>query len=110
MRYWDLETFKGINVTKPDTSKINHLLFSELNAEHLFATSGENLRVMNIENNIQLDCLSLPPKEVTDLKISYQRRYLLLSSIQKNTLSVYYQSLDNINFDETVDTIPSSSN
>lgn len=34
----------------------------------------------------------------------------MLSSIQKNTLSVYYQSLDNINFDESVDTIPSSSN
>jgi hypothetical protein len=62
---------------------------------------------MNIENNFQLDCIQTPPKEVTDLKISYQRRYLLMSCIQSNTLSVYYQSLDHINFDETVDTIPS---
>lgn len=106
VHYWDLENFKSINVTKPDTGKINHLLFSELNAEHLFASSSQNLRVMNIENNIQLDSIQLPPKEVTDLKISYQRRYLLLSCIQSNTLSVYYQSLDHINFDETVDTIP----
>jgi hypothetical protein len=30
-----------------------------------------------------------------------------MSCIQSNTLSVYYQSLDHINFDETVDTIPS---
>ena len=31
---------------------------------------------------------------------------MLLSCIQANTLSVYYTSLDNINFDEEVDTIP----
>ena len=52
----------------------------------------------------------MPLKEVTDMKISYARRFLLLSAIQSNTLTVYYQSLDNINFDESVDTIPSSSN
>jgi WD40 repeat protein len=71
VRYWDLENFKSINVTQPDTGKVNHLLFSELNAEHLFAASASNLRVMNIENNSQLDCIGLPPKEITDLKISY---------------------------------------
>jgi len=35
---------------------------------------------------------------------------LLLSCIQNNTLSVYYTSFDNINQDESVDTVPSSSN
>jgi WD40 repeat protein len=107
VHYWDLEKFKRINVTNADTSAVSHLTFSDLNAEHLFAASAQNLRVMNIENNFQLDCIQTPPKEVTDLKISYQRRYLLMSCIQSNTLSVYYQSLDHINFDETVDTIPS---
>ena len=33
-----------------------------------------------------------------------------MSCLQANTLSVYYYLLDNVNFDEDVDTIPSSSN
>ena len=64
------------------------------------------MKVWNIENNKLLDCLSVPPKRVTDLGISYQRRFLLLSCLQANTLSVYYTSLDSINFDEDVDTVP----
>jgi len=36
---------------------------------------------MNIENNIQLDCMSMPLKEVTDMKISYKQKFLLLSAI-----------------------------
>jgi len=32
-----------------------------------------------------------------------------LSSIQANTLSVYYYAVDKLNFDESVDTVPVSS-
>ena len=33
-----------------------------------------------------------------------------MSCIQANTLSVYYARLDTLNFDDTVDTVPTSSN
>ena len=106
VKYWDLETFQSVSQTRADSQAISHLAFSELNAEHLFAVSQDNLKVWNIENNKLLDFLSVPPKRVTDLGISYARRFLLLSCLQANTLSVYYTSLDSINFDEDVDTVP----
>ena len=62
VKYWDLETFKNITITNHDVSSVNHLLFNEQNAEHLFAASSSNLRVMNIENNTQLDCIAVPLK------------------------------------------------
>ena len=85
---------------------MTHIQFSELNAEHIFAVSQENLKVWNIESNKLLDCLAVPPKPVADFGITYQKKFILLSCIQNNTLSVYYNSLDNVNFDEDVDTIP----
>jgi hypothetical protein len=34
---------------------------------------------------------------------------MLLSSIHENTLSVYYTALDKLNYDESLDTVPTSS-
>jgi hypothetical protein len=34
---------------------------------------------------------------------------MLLSSIHENTLSVYYTELSKLNYDETLDTVPTSS-
>jgi len=34
---------------------------------------------------------------------------MLLSSIHENTLSVYYTALDKLNFDDQLDTVPTSS-
>lgn len=65
------------------------------------------MKIWNVETNKLLDCLAVPPKPVADFGITYQKKFILLSCIQNNTLSVYYQSLDNVNFDEDVDTIPS---
>ena len=52
----------------------------------------------------------MPPKPIADFQIASAQRYLLLSSIQANTLSVYYAKLDNLNYDESVDTVPTNSN
>ena len=46
---------------------------------------------------------------MVDFGVTYQKKFVLLSCIQNNTLSVYYNSFDNINFDEDVDTIPTNS-
>ena len=67
------------------------------------------MKVWNIETNKLLDSLAVPPKPVADFGITYQKKFILLATIQSNVLSVYYNSLDNVNFDEDVDTIPSSS-
>ena len=67
------------------------------------------MKVWNVETNKLLDQLQVPPKTVADFGITYQKKFILLSCIQANTLSVYYNSLDNVNFDEDVDQIPSSS-
>ena len=109
VKYWDLENFSTISQTKADSSAISHLAFSEQNAEHVFAISQENLKVWNVETNKLLDCLQVPPKPVVDFGVTYQKKFVLLSCIQNNTLSVYYNSFDNINFDEDVDTIPTNS-
>jgi len=69
------------------------------------------MKVWNVETNKLLDVLACPPtKPIADFGIAYQRRYMLLTCIQNNVLSVYYNSLDNVNFDEDVDTIPTQSN
>lgn len=82
-----------------DTSAISHLAFSEQNAEYLFAASADNIRVWNIESNQALDCISVPPKTVSDLKIN-GKKHLLVSCIQANTVSMYYHKLDELNYDE----------
>ena len=68
------------------------------------------MKIWNVETNKLLDCLAVPPKPVADFGITYQKKFILLSTIQNNILSVYYNSLDNVNFDEDVDQIPSSGN
>ena len=68
------------------------------------------MKVWNVETNKLLDVLACPPtKPIADFGIAYQKRYMLLACIQNNVLSVYYNSLDNVNFDEDVDTIPTQS-
>jgi katanin p80 WD40 repeat-containing subunit B1 len=108
VKYWDLEAFQNINVTKPDVSTISHLFYSHNNPDHLYSASADNIKLWNIETNVLLDCLSVPPKTVADFKVSSQ--FILLSSIHDNTLSVYYTSLEKLNFDESIDTVPTSSN
>ena len=92
-----------------DSSDIKHLSFYEENADLLFAASSDHVRLWNVETNKQLDCLSLPPKNITDMKIAAQSGHsglLLVSAIQKETISIYFSHLSNINFDESIDTIP----
>lgn len=110
VKYWDLENFQSITQTRADSSEISHIQFSGENDEHLFAVSPNHMRVWNVENNKLLDCLQCPPKPVADFNVTYHTRYMLFACILNNTLSMYYTSLKNINFDEDVDTIPSSSN
>lgn len=108
MKYWDLEQFKSINVTPVDSSPITNLTFDEeRNSEHLFAASSENIKLYNIETNKLLDCLSIIPKTISDLKIANDERFLLMSAIANNTISVWYSPLESINFDETIDFLPS---
>jgi WD40 repeat protein len=91
-----------------DTSAITNLTFVEDNAEFLFAASSENIKLWNIETNKLLDCLSIIPKTISDLKIANYEKFLLMSAISNNTISVWYSPLESINFDETIDIIPSS--
>ena len=91
-----------------DTSPITNLTFCDDNAEYLFAASSENIKLWNIETNKMLDCLSIIPKTISDLKIANYERFLLMSAISNNTISIWYSPLENINFDETIDIIPSS--
>jgi WD40 repeat protein len=52
VKYWDLESFQGISVTSIDSSPITHLtFFEENNPDYLFAASGENIKLWDIENN-----------------------------------------------------------
>jgi hypothetical protein len=64
----------------------------------LFAASQDHIRVWNIEKNQTLDCISVPPKQVQDMKTAGNN--LLVSCIQGNTLSFYYKKLDELNYDE----------
>ena len=108
IKYWDLESFKSIAQTKADSSPISHLHFSEHHSDHIFSVSKENLRVWNIENNRLLDNLSMPPRPAADLGITFVKNFLLLACLQSNTLSVYYTKLDQISFDEELDSIPTN--
>jgi WD40 repeat protein len=96
-------------MTPIDSSAITHLTFDEeRNSEYLFAASSENIKLWNIENNKLLDCLSIIPKTISDLKISNEEKFILMSAISNNTISVWYTPLESMNFDETIDIIPSS--
>jgi katanin p80 WD40 repeat-containing subunit B1 len=109
VKYWDLETFKSINVTPIDSSPITNLTFDEEKSpDYLFAASGENIKLWNVENNKLLDCLSIIPKTISDLVIANEDRFLMMSAIANNNISVWYAPLESINYDETIDTIPSS--
>lgn len=107
VKYWDLEQFSNINITSGDSSAITNLTFDE-NAEFLFAASSENIKLWNIESNKLLDCLSIIPKTISDLKVASYERFLQMSAISNNTISVWYAPLESINFDESMDFIPSS--
>ena len=111
VKYWDLESFKNICVTSVDSSDIRHLSFYEDNADLLFAASSDHVRLWNVETNKQLDCLSLPPKTITDMKVASQSGdsgLLLVSAIQKETISIYFSHLAHINFDESIDMLPTN--
>ena len=84
VKYWDLETFQSICQTTVDSSEIQHLSFYEENADLLFAASSDNIRLWNVETCKQLDCLGLPPKTITDMKVapeSGESGLLLVSAI-----------------------------
>jgi WD40 repeat protein len=105
-----MENFSNISVTQEDSAEINHLSFYGDNPELLFAASSENIKLWNVESNKLLDCLSLPPKTVTDMKISPEsgdHGLLLVSAIHKESVNIYFQHLNLINFDESIDMLPS---
>lgn len=76
--------------------------------DFLFAASGDNIKLWNIENNKLLDQISIIPKTISDMKIANEGRFLLMSAITNNSISVWYTPLESINYDETIDIIPSS--
>lgn len=78
----------------------------ERNTDCLFAASSDNIKLWNIENNKLLDQLSIIPKSISDLKIANEERFLLMSAIQNNTISVWYAPLESINYDDSIDTVP----
>ena len=95
-----------------DTSEIIHMSFFDQNPDLVFACSSEHVTLWNVETNKKLDVLSLPPKTITDMKIapeSGESGLLLVSAMQANTISMYFSHLSNINFDETIDIVPSNS-
>lgn len=51
VKYWDLESMDNITKTSTDSSSITHLSFDLDNPDLLYACSGENIRLWNIENN-----------------------------------------------------------
>lgn len=109
MKYWDLEQFLNISVSPNDSSAITNMTFDEEKSpDLLFAASGENIKLWNVETNKLIDCLSIIPKSISDLKIANEERFLLMSAIQNNTVSVWYTPLESVNYDETIDMIPSN--
>ncbi len=80
----------------------------EKNPDYLFSASGENIKLWNVENNKLLDCLSFIPKTISDLVIANEDRFLLMSAITNNNIAVWYAPLESINYDETIDIVPSS--
>lgn len=109
VKYWDLEQFQSISMTPPDSSPITNMTFDpERNVDCVFAASSENIKLWNIENNKLLDQLSIIPKSISDLKIANEERFLLMSAIQNNTISVWYAPLESINYDDSIDIVPSN--
>ena len=109
VKYWDLEQFLNISVSPNDSSAITNMTFDEEKSpDLLFAASGENIKLWNVETNKLIDCLSIIPKSISDLKIANEERFLLMSAIQNNTVSVWYTPLESVNYDETIDMIPSN--
>ena len=54
----------------------------------------------------------MPPKQVTDMKVapdSGESGLLLVAAIQANNISMYFSHLNSINFDETIDVLPTNS-
>jgi len=111
VKYWDLELFSNICTTSVDSSDISHMSFYEENSEILFAASKEHVRVWNIEQNKMLDQINLPPKTVSDMKVapkSGPNGLVLVPTMQKDTVTVYFSHLNSINFDENIDFIPTN--
>lgn len=108
VKYYDLEDFSTVSITNPDTSAITNLTFDEQNSEYLFSGSSEAIRLWNIETNKLLDCIAIIPKTISDLKVAAAERFLQMSAISNNTISVWYAPLELLNFDENIDMLPSS--
>lgn len=107
VKYWDLEQFTNVSISALHSSPITNLCFDENNAEVLFASSGEHVKCWNIENNKLLDVItSVPRGGTTDLKIAAAENMLMMSTISNNTVSVFTCPLESINYDESVDVIP----
>ena len=102
----DLENFEIITQTKPDKSSISHLQFSQENQDHLFTCSQNYIQLWNVETGQALDRLESPPKEISDFKVDFRKKFLILSTIYENTISVWHKKLDSLNFDEEVDQLP----
>lgn len=49
----------------------------------------------------QLDIVGVPPKPVADFLLAQQKRFIFLTTMHLNTLSVFIKSLDDLNFDES---------
>lgn len=45
---------------------------------------------------------------MSDFKVSDRMKSVFLSTLSLNTISVYFASLDSLNFDDSVDTVPTS--
>ena len=96
-------------MTPVDSSAITNMTFDEeRNPDYLFAASGENIKLWNVESNKLLDCLSIIPKTISDLKIANEERFLMMFAIQNNNISVWYAPLESINYDDSIDMVPSS--
>lgn len=96
-------------MTPYDSSPITNITFDpDRNPDIIFAASGENIKLWNVETNKLLDQLSIIPKSISDLKIANEERFLMMSAIQNNTISVWYAPLESINYDDSIDTVPSS--
>lgn len=69
-------------MTPIDSSPITNLVFDqEKSTDYLFAASGDNIKLWDVENNKLLDQLSIIPKSISDLKIATEEKFLLMSAI-----------------------------
>jgi WD40 repeat protein len=82
VKYWDLERFESISTTAYDSSAVTHMTFdADRSPDILFTASGENIKLWNVENNKLLDQLSIIPKQISDLRIASETRYLVMNAI-----------------------------